>query len=70
MTNYQNGQRAVVVTALADEDLDSVIGGCFGIPVTTKGGGLIYVSPTTGFPHLPGSTLPTFPINPQGPFPV
>jgi hypothetical protein len=70
MTSYRNDKPAIAAGALADEDLDLVIGGCFGVPVTIPGGGIVYVSPTTGLPHLPTGTLPTFPTFPRGPFPV
>jgi len=65
MTNYQNNEPAF--TALANEELESVTGGCYGIPVIGKGGDIVYRSPTTGFP-FPGGTLPTFPV-PTGPTP-
>lgn len=69
MTSYENGRPAIAVSALSEEDLDSVRGGCIGVPVTLAGGGIVYVSPTTGLPHLPTGTLPTFPTGPRGPFP-
>ncbi len=62
MTSYQNGQHAINVAALADEDLDAVIGGCVGVPVVIKGGEIIYVSPTTGFPNPNGGHMPYFPF--------
>jgi len=70
MTSYENGKPAMVVTALANEDLDSVIGGCVGVPVIVKGGEVIYVSPTTGWPHFPIGTGPIYPTGPRGPFPL
>ncbi|MBR0754155.1 hypothetical protein JQ604_18375 [Bradyrhizobium jicamae] len=70
MTSFENGQPAAT-RALTDGDLDSVNGGCFGVPVETRGGGIIYVSPTTGYPNPNGGPLPYFPINSFGrPFPL
>ena len=66
MTSFENGQ-SVATRALTDGDLESVNGGCFGVPVVTRGGGIIYVSPTTGYPNPNGGPLPMYPI-PRGPW--
>ena len=68
MTTYENSQ--AIRAALADQELDSVSGGCMGIPVSVGHGGIVYVSPTTHLPHLPTGTGPTFPTGPWGPFPA
>jgi hypothetical protein len=66
MTSFDKGQQAIALGALTDGELDSVSGGCFGVPVATRGGGIIYVSPTTGYPNPNGGPLPMYPI-PRGP---
>ena len=70
MTSFDKGQQTIALSALADGDLESVNGGCKGVPVETHNG-TIYVSPTTGYPNPYGGHLPVFPIpRGWGPFPV